>query len=257
VIVLSHGLSGIVAAGLDGYSSRFVEAGFACLSYDHRNWGRSGGWPRSESDPWRQVEDMREAISVARNLPDVDPDRLGIWGTSYAGGHVLTVSALDRRVGCVVSQVPLISGSRTFEAWVPADKRESFLERLAKDRDARAAGAPPLTTMAAAPGSETAEWIEKCDDGTYVNELTLRSFDLLRSYEPLSFVSDIAPTPLMMIIADRDTTTPTDWQVEAMEQAGEPKELSRIDCRHYDVYSKLLPEASEAAANWFSKHLGS
>ena len=255
VVILSHGLSGLASIGLDLYSRCFVEAGIACLTYDHRNWGKSGGWPRCETDPWRQVADMREAVSVARNLADIDGERLGIWGTSYSGGHVLTVAALDKRVRCVVSQVPLISGSRTFEAWVPEDKRTRFLERLGQDRDARASGFPPLTTQAATPGSETEEWIERCDDGSYVNALTVRSFDLLRSYEPISFMEEIAPTPLLMIVAENDTQTPTAWQIEAIEKSGEPKQLLRLDCRHYDVYMDRLPEAANAARDWFIKYL--
>ena len=65
----------------------------------------------------------------------------------------------------------------------------------------------PGITLAATKGSETAEWVARKDSsGRYRNELTLRSFDLLRSYEPMSFVPRTAPTPLMMIIAARDIT---------------------------------------------------
>jgi fermentation-respiration switch protein FrsA (DUF1100 family) len=191
-----------------------------------------------------------------RTLPGIDAERIGLWGTSYAGGHVLTVSALDRRVRCVVSQVPLTSGSRTFASWVPLDKQAGFLSRIAADRDARRGGALPATTLAAAKGSETAEWVASKDtSGRYRNELTLRSFDLLRTYEPMSFVPSIAPTPLMMIIAARDTTTPTAWQEETFASAGGPKKLLTIDCRHYDVYMGKLEEAAQAALGWYREHL--
>ena len=256
LVLLTHGLSGIIDLDLAEYATFFLDAGFACLAYDHRNWGRSAGWPRAESDPWRQVADMREAVSFARTLPAIDPERIGLWGTSYAGGHVLTVSALDRRVRCAVSQVPLISGSRTFNTWVPAAKQADFRNRLDGDRDQRRAGRMPATTAAATEGSETAEWIARKDRaGCYRNELTLRSFDLLRTYEPLSFVEDIAPTPLLMIIAAQDQTTPTAWQHEAFERMSEPKKLVTIDCRHYDVYMDRLPEAAAAAVAWYREHL--
>ncbi len=256
LVILTHGLSGIVDLDLAEYAERFVAAGFACLAYDHRNWGRSAGWPRGETDPWRQVGDLREAISFARTLSGIDPARIGLWGTSYAGGHVLTVSALDRRVKCAVSQVPLTSGSRTFETWVPAEKRDAFRAKLDADRDARRRGAPPAVTPAATPGSETAEWIARKDgDGRYRNALTLRSFDLLRTYEPAAFAPAIAPTPLLMIVARNDTTTPTAWQRETFAAMGEPKRLLELDCRHYDVYMDRLDEAAQAALEWYAEHL--
>ena len=256
LVILTHGLSGIIDLDLADYAAHFVAAGFACLAYDHRNWGRSGGWPRSETDPWRQVEDMREAISFARTLPGIDAERIALWGTSYAGGHVLTVAALDRRVRCVVSQVPLISGSRTFETWVPAEKQAGFLDKLGRDRDARRRGEAPATTPAANEGSETAAWIAAKDvDGRYVNAMTLRTFDYLRSYEPGAFVARIAPTPVLLVVADHDTTTPTAWQIEAFGNMGEPKRLCRIDCRHYDVYVDRLDEAATAARDFYAEYL--
>jgi len=256
LIVLTHGLSGLIDLGLAAYAEHFVAAGFACLAYDHRNWGRSAGWPRCESDPWQQVGDLRDAISFARTLPNVDGNRIGLWGTSYAGGHVLTVGALDPRVRCLVSQVPLTNGRRTFDAWVPAEKRSRTLERLAADRDARAQGAPPQTTPAALPGSDTEAWVRRVDTGgLYRNELTLRSLELLRTYEPAAFVDEIAPTPLLMVVADHDTQTPIAWQLESFERAGEPKRLVRLDCRHYDVYTDRLKEATEPATAWFVEHL--
>tara|TARA_R110002096_G_scaffold1376_15_gene7272 strand:+ start:305 stop:1222 length:918 start_codon:yes stop_codon:yes gene_type:complete len=256
LVIATHGLSGIIDLDLRHYAAAFTAAGFACLAYDHRNWGRSDGGPRGESDPWRQVADLREAISFARALPQIDPERIGLWGTSYAGGHVITATALDRRVRATVSQVPLISGSRTFEAWVPAAKREKFLARLDADRDARYRGEAPVTSPAALPDSETDEWVRHSDiDGHYENALTIRSFDLIRTYEPIDFAPRVTPTPLLMIVATNDVQTPTAWQHEAFALMGEPKQLVEIDCRHYDVYMDRIDEAAAAAAAWYTRHL--
>lgn len=256
LIILLHGLSGIIDLDLEHYAEIFVDAGYACLAYDHRNWGRSAGWPRGESDPWRQVADLREAISFVRALPKIDPERIGLWGTSYAGGHVLTVSALDNRVRCAVSQVPLVSGSRTFNTWVPEEKRDKFIARLDADRDARRNGKTPATIPAALPNSETEEWIKRNDtNNCYHNELTVRSFDLLRCYEPIIFADQISPLPLLMIVARNDHTTPTDWQREAFDRISEPKRLVEIDCRHYDVYMDNFAEAATSALEWYKEHL--
>jgi cephalosporin-C deacetylase-like acetyl esterase len=65
------------------------------LAYHHRNFGDSDGEPRQELDPWMQVRDYRNAITFVQTLDGVDPERIGIWGTSYAGGHVLVVADAD------------------------------------------------------------------------------------------------------------------------------------------------------------------
>ena len=256
LIVMTHGLSSLADLGLIDFATRFSEAGFACLAYDHRNWGRSEGWPRHESDPWAQVADMHDAISFARTLDWVDPDCIGLWGTSYSGGHALVVGAMDRRVRCIVAQVPFVFGARNFDLWVPDEVRATVLDVLSADRDGRARGHPPMMRPVAEPGSEVAEWAGRIDkSGIYPNELSFRSLDLARTYEPGSFADRISPTPLMLIVADNDTTNPVDWQLEVFENAREPKRLVRLKCGHYDPYLDHIEAAAGAAIGWFADHL--
>src|SRR5215467_13803974 len=120
-VVLAHGFSAVKEMYLDSFAEVFSAAGLNALVFDNRNFGASDGEPRQEIDPWAQVRDYRHAITYARTLPEVDLERIGIWGSSYSGGHVLVVGAIDRRVSCVVSQVPLISGWHLVRRLVRAD----------------------------------------------------------------------------------------------------------------------------------------
>ena len=83
----------------------YATGGLGALVFDHRNFGDSDGEPRQEIDPWQQIRDYRDAITRACDMAEVDENRIGIWGSSYSGAHVLVVGAIDRRVKCVVSQV--------------------------------------------------------------------------------------------------------------------------------------------------------
>jgi cephalosporin-C deacetylase-like acetyl esterase len=107
---MAHGFSAVKEMYLDRFAEVFAAAGLNVLVFDNRCFGASDGEPRQEIDPWAQVRDYRDAITYLHTLPEVDPGRIGIWGSSYSGGHVLVVAAIDRRVKAVVSQVPLISG---------------------------------------------------------------------------------------------------------------------------------------------------
>lgn len=112
-VVMAHGFSALKENYLDLYAEVFAASGLGALVFDNRNFGASDGAPRYEIDPWQQVRDYRDAITYASGLDEVDEERIGAWGSSYSGAHVIVVGAIDRRVKCVASQVPLISGTAT------------------------------------------------------------------------------------------------------------------------------------------------
>src|SRR3981081_3158066 len=142
-VVMAHGFAGVKEMYLDRFAEVFAEAGLASLVFDNRNCPAGAGCPRQEIDPWQQVSDYRAAITYAITRPEVDADRIGIWGSSYSGGHGLVVGAIDRRVKCVVSQVPVISGHSNIRALVRADFLPGLRAQFEADRLARFGGAAP------------------------------------------------------------------------------------------------------------------
>jgi cephalosporin-C deacetylase-like acetyl esterase len=109
-ITMAHGYAGVKEHGLERFARAFAEAGFVVLVHDHRHFGASDGAERGDVDPWQQIADWRRAISFLESRPEVDAAQIGIWGTSYAGGHAIVLGATDRRLRAVVAQVPTISG---------------------------------------------------------------------------------------------------------------------------------------------------
>jgi acetyl esterase/lipase len=200
---------------------------------------------------------MREVVTWARSHPDIDSEHIGVWGTSYSGGHALMMGALDRRISAVVAQVPLVDGDGFFGASLKGGGGEKFLERLALDRDGRQAGEPAKTIRAAPGGSTTADWAAATDaEGVWPNRMTLRSLEAVASYMPVNHTKRISPTPLLMLVANEDEVTPLEPQLAAFENAREPKRLVRFDCQHYDVYVPPLVDRSAAEArDFFVEHL--
>ncbi len=101
----------------------FAEAGFAVLSFDYRYLGESEGEPRGQLFYQDQQEDYRNAITWVSHQKEVDAGKIGVWGTSYSGGHVLQLAAFDKRVKTVVSQVP---GVNFWEAYYQPLKPEEL-----------------------------------------------------------------------------------------------------------------------------------
>lgn len=110
MVVMGSGLGANREMGVEKYARRFVDAGMSVLLFDYRHFGASGGEPRQLLDIGRQRADWHAAIACAKSLPDVDADRIALWGTSFGGGHVLPVAADDPTVAAVVAQCPFTNG---------------------------------------------------------------------------------------------------------------------------------------------------
>ncbi len=94
-IVMVHGFGGTKSMSLDDYAVRYREAGFAVLALDYRYFGGSGGKPRQLFSAALQLEDIAAAIDYARQIPEVNPKKIALWGTSAGGGHVVLAAAKD------------------------------------------------------------------------------------------------------------------------------------------------------------------
>jgi uncharacterized protein len=266
-ISMAHGYAGVKELGLERFARAFAEAGFVVLLHDHRNFGSSDGALRHDIDPWRQIADWRRAISFLESLPEVDPNRIGLWGTSYAGGHVLVLGATDRRVRAVVSQVPTISGYEQGLRRVPPDAIASLERLFDEDERAQFRGEPPrrqhvVSDDPSVPASYRTKdaisfYLQPAPPGVWTNEVTVRSGRLSRMYEPGVWLSRISPTPLLMIVALADHITLTDLGLRAYEQALEPKKLVTIEGGHFDAYLGQFVTSSGAAISWFRQHLNS
>ncbi|OCW57644.1 alpha/beta hydrolase [Hoeflea olei] len=266
-IVMCHGFSATKEMHLEGFARTFNAAGMNVLVYDNRNLGNSAGTPRGEIDPIQQIRDFRDAITYVQGRDEVDAGRIGIWGSSYSGGHVLVVAAQDRRVKCVVSQVPLVAGLANARRLVRSDHWAGLREGFAADRAARLGGAEPATLPVVSPeGGPCALPTEDSltfftslppeNLGRWKNEITLRSMEMFTEYEPGASIARIAPTPLMIVIGDQDHLTPADLTLEAYEEALEPKKLLILNCGHFDAYvGDAFKISAPAQCEWFTRHL--
>jgi len=201
-------------------------------------------------------------------VPEVDPDRIGIWGSSYSGGHVLVVGAIDRRVKAVVSQVPLISGRANIRALVRADFIAGYRELFDADRLARFQGKAPAMVPVVAedpmapsalPTPDSWEWFTQTGETrapAWRNEVTMRTVEMLGEYEPGSYLPYVSPTPLLLLVAEGDHLTPSEFAIAAFDTAHQPKELIIMPGGHFDAYTVGFEASSGPACDWFVRHLG-
>jgi fermentation-respiration switch protein FrsA (DUF1100 family) len=264
-ITMAHGYGGVRQHGLEAFARAFADDGFVVLLHDHRSFGASDGEPRQDVDPWRQIADWRRAISFLESRPEVDARRIGLWGTSYAGGHAIVLGATDRRLRCVVAQVPTISGYEQGLRRIAPDAVGALEDAFAADERAQARGEPPryqalVSADPAVAASYRARdaidfYLQSIPEGIWENRVTVRSTRAARMYEPGVWVGRVSPTPLLMVVALNDTIALADLALAAYERALEPKRLELIPGGHFAPYLSSFTQTADAARTWFRKHL--
>ena len=264
-IVMAHGFSCVKEMILPDYAERFAAAGFVTLAFDFRYFGDSEGEPRSQLFPLHQVEDVRNAITWVSGQPEVDPQRVGLWGTSYGGGIVVYVATFDKRVKAVVAQVPSAISLESRRASDPEgwDTRDGFFLRDRIERYRTGAVnymkvVAPEGEPCVLPGKESYEAFIGSTESSpnWRNQATIESLEKIREFDPVSLVHWVAPTALLLIPAEKDSLIPIDAVKETYERARKPKALSVLPIGHFEIYSEpWLSKASGAAIDWFDKYL--
>ena len=254
------------------YAQMFADAGLAALLFDYRNFGSSDGNRRQHIDPNMQIEDYKNAISFAETLDEVDADRIGAWGLSYSGGHVLIVGATDSRVKCIVSQIPVVDGYRNMRRVHGTIGFRRFEQLLLEDRRRRFAAGEGGTLPHASedPTREVSTWpfpetyavfhqLKESEAPAYQNLSTIESAELLMSYSLESFLPRILNIPTLVVVAERDDLTLWDLEIEAYNKIPTPKKKLVVigKSTHMTMYSdrSLRARAAQAATEWFVEHL--
>jgi uncharacterized protein len=260
---MAHGFSAVRDQRLDAYAERFAGAGLACLVFDYRYFGSSEGEPRQLLSIRSQLEDWQAAVAFARGLDGIDPDRIGLWGSSFSGGHVVATAAKDQRVRAVVSQVPFTDGLSAVRQLRIQDSLRMTLTGV-RDQLRAAVRRPPVYVPAVGPpGSFAAMTAPEAEPGfkamtapgsAWVNRFTPRVMLQLPLYRPYAKLKSVS-VPVLVLAAANDQTTPPSPAVRAAERAPNA-ELIRLPLGHFEPYvGEQFEEVVAAQTEFLTRHL--
>jgi len=178
----------------------------------------------------------------------------------------MVIVAVDSRVGCLVAQIPNVSGHRNGRELFNVTQRSRLRERFAQDRVSRLGGHDPemvpvfsvdAEQLTALPSSVIQNYIDAVVAAapSWRNEVTLRSIEHMTEFEPAGWAPYISPTPMMMIVGSDDQLTFPELQLEVFNLAREPKRLVVHSGGHFETYTTHFEQTSSAAVSWFAANL--
>jgi dienelactone hydrolase len=252
-ILLTHGWGGERAHLNQSYAPKFARAGFVVLTFDYRGWADSdsrlviiGEQPAPDAngevtvrarairevvDPLDQIRDITSALDYLSGEPGVDTKRIGLWGTSYSGGHVITMGARDDRVAAIVSQVGYQGVSASPR---PHFARKRAVEKARGDIDPIPQGIDQLPNLRGTP-----DWAK------------------MLGYRPIDWAGAIT-VPTLVIDVDGEELfdrAKNGLAVYDIIKANAVAEYKTYPGKHYAIYRRHYTAASSLALDWFKRHL--
>jgi uncharacterized protein len=243
VVILGHGLGGTREMRLDAFAERFAAAGIAALAFTYRHFGDSTGQPRQLLSITRQLADWDAAIAHVKGRRDVDGTRIAVWGSSFGGGHSITVASRHPELTAAVAQCPFTDGLASGLALGPMATLK-VLPLVARDYAAMLRGKEPaMIPLAGPPGSLALMNAPDAlpgyqallpEDSTFRNEVAARVAPTIMTYRPGRCVHEIA-FPILFCISDTDTVTPPE-QTERYARTAPHGEIKHYDAGHFEFY---------------------
>ncbi len=257
-----HGFGGnCKSAGVIHPTNVLSEFGYVTLRFDMRGCGKSEG-EFGRVICLEQVEDLGHALEFLARHPAVDPDRIGVIGSSFGGAVAIYAGGTNPRIATVISNGGWGHGERKFrgqhrtpEAWA------KFTAMLAEGRAYRARTGKslmvPRADIVPIP-HRVRQNLEKQD----VQMLATNSVEMfpaetaqsMADFRAEEVVGKIAPRPLLLIHAANDSVTPTEQSIELFKRAGEPTELHLFSDLDHFLFNENSTRIWNLLRDWLGRY---
>ena len=254
-LVVLHGFgSNKGAENVLGPCAEIEAMGYITLRFDMPGCGDSEG-PRGHLICMEQVQATLDAVSFMASEASVQPNAIGLIGSSFGAAVAVYAGAVDPRIACVISSGGWGHGENKFrgqhaspEAWA------QFTDMLAKGRAHREKTGtslmvprgeivplPPGLKRQLVPGS--------------LQEFTAETAQSMFDFRAEDVVHQMSPRPLMLLHSSVDSVTPTEQSLALFAKAKMPTDLHLFgDTDHF-----MLAEGNQRVWNvvrdWLFKYL--
>ncbi|MGF1735052.1 UilS family quorum-quenching N-acyl-homoserine lactonase [Photobacterium satsumensis] len=259
LIILCHGFCGVKELLIPAFAQRFAEQGYAALTFDYRGFGESQG-EAGRLVPALQIEDIHAAIAWGQEQPNLDPERIALWGSSFGGANAIITASQTEAVKCVIAQLTFADGETVITGDMAVAEKEKFLSTLERMRDKKAkTGKEMMVPIAKVLSDEQSVAFFN----QYKNDFPALSIKIpfltvweTMNHKPIEAVKNLT-APLLIVAAANDGVNPVSESEALFAHANEPKALYiEEQATHYEVYTgEHFESVVKQELNWFDRYL--
>ncbi|WLI78424.1 alpha/beta fold hydrolase [Kosakonia sp. H02] len=260
VIILCHGFCGIREILLPDFAEAFNKAGFSTITFDYLGFGDSDG-ERGRIEPEKQIKDILSVLDWARKQPEIDENRIALWGTSFGGCHVFGAAVNNPFVKCIVSQLAFADGEEIVTSNMTDSEKDNFITSLNSMHEKKKNTGKEIfvgvNRILNDPDSRhffDENKINHPELNIKIPFLTVRNTLL---YKP-AINAEKVTCPTLVIAAGKDIVNPPE-QGQALFNAVKADKKSfyiEENARHYDMYAgEYFARVSKLQIDWFRTHL--
>jgi len=261
-VILCHGFTAVKEVLLPEIARKLAQSGYVALTFDYRFLGESGGEPRRQIIPMRQIEDIRNAVTFMQCQSEVHADRIGLLGVRLGGANVSYAAGVEERVKATVSVCGIGDCGRWIRDACHFWEWRALQQRLAEDQRERVVNGRVQYVQAndivPEPESTTQLFGQILHQyPQWSREITLASGEALIAYKPESVVWNISPRAIMWLHGDADERVSMEESQSMHRKAEEPKKLVILPgLGHSDIIAGLgLEQSFPHIKSWFAEHL--
>ncbi|MGH8974255.1 MAG: alpha/beta hydrolase [Acidimicrobiia bacterium] len=257
-VVMANGFSLTRHDGLPAYAERLAAAGATVLVFDYRHLGDSPGQPRQRFRKAAQLEDWRSAAAAARRLPQVDAERIVLWGFSFGGGHAVETAAADATIAATIALCPFLDGLVRVLA-TPPKVAAWLVPRAVADLAGRhnlvpVTGQPGERAAMPLPGEADGFAAVVPQDSPWRNEISPGLFATIAFHRPVMKAPKVR-CPLWVGLGDHDISV--SGKAVARLAARAPRaELHRYPYSHFEPFLGQAPDKVAADQIDFLRRMG-
>jgi len=256
-----HGFGGNSASQNTLQPTRVLgEYGYVTLRFDMRGCGKSEG-EFGRIICLDQVEDLGNALDFLARHPAVDPDRIGVIGSSFGGAVAVYGGGTNPRIAAVISNGGWGDGERKFRGQHPGPKWQKFTDMLKEGREHRARTGKSLMVprydIVPIPqhvqDNLAKQKVEMFTPG-HVEMFPAETAQSMYDFRADDVVGKIAPRPLLLIHSANDSVTPTEQSVEMFKRAGQPAELHLFSGLDHFLFAENSARVWGVMRNWLDAY---